>query len=156
MSDPITEWLDAIDVRLDAGTAEYGDQSFVRPVTKTVDEFNQELLDEAGWLYVLWCQAARKANFVRDQRSLRAIWRQNMHHRMSRNDRRRAFDHPAAPNGESAMADIEVLVLDCYEHRQRMLQRLQPIARAIEVAEAYRPEPYRGRRGSIRDPRSDD
>lgn len=156
MIDTIDTWLDAMDLRLDAGAQQYGDQSFVRPVASTVQEFDQELVDLPGWLYVLWCQAARKTDYVRDQRSLRAIWREQLQHRIARNDRRQPTDMVAGPNPRQLMAEIEVLAMDCFQVRQQLMQRLQPIARAIEVAQATVPHPYRGRRGGTRDPRSDD
>lgn len=155
MTDPVEDFLAAIDVRLDAGASDYGNQSFVRPIAETMRQILEEALDEVGWCYVLWCQAARKTNFVRDQKSLRTIWRQNLEHRIRRNDRRREYD-PHAYSAESCMKDIEVLALDLFDHHQQLQRRLQPIARAIEVAQYSYRNPHQGRYGGTRDPRSDD
>lgn len=152
----VDDWLRAIDARLDTGARQYGDRSFVRPAAVTLQEIDQELVDLPGWIYVLWCQAARKTDYVRDQTSLRAIWRQNLAHRIACNDRRKPSDIVASIDPHGQMAEIEVVAMDCFYLRQQLVQRLQPIVRAIEVTQATVPHPYRGPRGSTRDPRSDD
>jgi hypothetical protein len=149
-------FLDSMDARLDAGAQEYCDRSFARSIAETVNELDQELIDQVGWLYVLWCQAARKCDYSKDQKNLRPLWRQNLNRRLLHNDRRTPFDGFDG-SASACMFEIEILAMDCFEFREQVLRRLKPIARAIEVAQViYQPSPYRGRRGSTRDPRSDD
>jgi hypothetical protein len=152
--DDVQAFLEDVAARLDHGGLEYRDQSFVRPVSSTVDALLAEQLDQVGWCYVLWCQAARKADVTRDQRDLRFLFLQNLEHRIRRNDRR--TPHDAGPAPRSCMAEIEVLALDLFEQRAQLRRRLLPIARAIEVAQLVHTDPFRARRGSSRDPRSDD
>jgi len=59
--------------RLEAGAREYGDQSFVRPVSAIVAELEQELVDLPGWTYILWCQAARKLNMTVARDAVREV-----------------------------------------------------------------------------------
>lgn len=49
----------ALDSRLTAGAAAYGQRSFERPPAELVDELEQEALDIAGWGYVLWVRLRR-------------------------------------------------------------------------------------------------
>jgi len=140
--------------RLEAGAREYGDQSFVRPVSAIVAELEQELVDLPGWTYILWCQAARKLNMTRDQSALREEFVQVVHDRLLRHDR---GDRNCPTLGAAgAMFLLEVLCVDFFEFAQQVKSRLQPIARQIEVAQAITRDEYRGRRGGTRDPRSDD
>ena len=53
------------------------------------------------------------------------------------------------------LVDIEVLAMDAFAIGDQLRRRLIPIVRAIEVAHVTDNTP-RGRRGSVRDPRSDD
>ena len=154
MTDPVTEFLDEVGARLDRGAAEYGNQSFVKSVAATVREIMEEQLDQVGWCYVLWCQAARKLPMVRDQLALRQIFRQDLEHRIRHNDRR--VPHDGRAGAANCLQEIEVLCLDLFLQNAELKRRLIPIARAIEVAQQIEPDRYRGRRGSIRDPRSDD
>jgi len=154
MTDPVTEFLDEVGARLDRGAAEYGNQSFVKSVAATVREIMEEQVDQVGWLYVLWCQAARKLPMSRDQLALRQVYRQDLEHRIRRNDRR--MPHHAGAGAANAMQEIEILALDLFLQNAELKRRLIPIARAIEVAQQIEPDRYRGRRGSTRDPRSDD
>lgn len=153
----IDEFLELLGQRLSVGATEYGDRSFARSIATTVTEVDQELLDQAGWLYVLWCQAARKSDYTKDQRNLRPLFLEALRHRLLRNDRRQPHE-PAHGSARACMGEIEVLAMDCFEWREQVLRRLQPIARAIEIAQVmtYPLDNYRGRRGSARDPRSDD
>lgn len=155
MSD-VDTFLDHLCRRLDKGHQDYGDRSFVRPVAETVDQVDQELIDQVGWLYVLWCQAARKTDYRKDQASLRPMFIDHLRHRLARNDRRAAHD-AINLSAQTCMSDLEVLAMDMFEFRQQVLRRLHPLARAIEVAQVMDPtNHYRTRRGSTRDPRSDD
>jgi hypothetical protein len=47
------EFLTALRARLEKGAQEYGDLSFDRPAEETVEEILQEVLDIAGWTFVL-------------------------------------------------------------------------------------------------------
>lgn len=155
MDDLVTNFLDAIDARLDAGAQEYGNQSFVKPIAETARQILEEALDQAGWCYVLWCQAARKVSELpKDQPRLRLLWRQRLEHRIRRSDRKWPSD-PHCHTAAACMTDLEVLVLDLFQHHDELQMRLQPIARAIEVARVMQPDNYQGRRGG-RSFRSDD
>lgn len=154
MTDPVREFLDDVNTRLDRGASEYGNQSFLKPVAATVREILEEQVDQVGWCYVLWCQAARKCQLSRDQLALRQLFFQNLEHRIRRNDRRTPVDNPNGAPG--CMQEIEILAFDLFLQNAELKRRLLPIARAIEVAQAIEPNPYRGRRGGTRDPRSDD
>lgn len=48
------EFLGALEGRLTAGAAEYGDASFHR--AGTAEEILDEILDVAGWAFVAWVQ----------------------------------------------------------------------------------------------------
>lgn len=50
------EFLAAIAGRLEVGARDYGNESFHKPVAATEEEILAELLDVAGWAYVLWVQ----------------------------------------------------------------------------------------------------
>lgn len=153
MNDAIEQFLTSLRDRLDAGAREYGNQSFVRPVNAIVDEIGQELLDEVGWTYVLWAIARRKLVGAEREHEARAQFVWDLQRRLKLNDRGPAGLAPGA-SLEACMRDLEVLAMDMFAHAELMRARLHPIARAIEVAEIT--NPYRGRRGSTRDPRSDD
>jgi hypothetical protein len=148
----LEHFLQQLRARLEAGAREYGDKSLVRSVAAIVNELDQELLDLPGWSYILWCQAYRKAAGVQDQPTMRAQFLDAIAARIERNDRGRNKD--AFSGALGAMSLLEVLCIDFYEHRRHVLDRLQPIARMIEVAQAM--DPYRGRHGGTRNPRSDD
>jgi hypothetical protein len=55
----LDEFLIALHRRLDRGAAEYGDGSFARPVPELVGELENEVLDLAGWAYVLFVRLRR-------------------------------------------------------------------------------------------------
>ena len=48
------EFARAVNARLEAGRASYGDASFSRHPAVLCGEVEQELLDVCGWSYVLW------------------------------------------------------------------------------------------------------
>ena len=48
------EFAAAVEARCEKGAATYGDASFGRPVAELLDEVEEELLDVAGWAFVLW------------------------------------------------------------------------------------------------------
>ena len=57
MSRPQDRWPDfteAVRARLEKGRAEYGDRSFTRSPGDLMVELQQEVLDLAGWGFVLW------------------------------------------------------------------------------------------------------
>jgi len=47
------DFMLAIEKRLDAGAREYGDKSFSRDPAALLSEIEEELMDVAGWSYVL-------------------------------------------------------------------------------------------------------
>lgn len=153
LSDAAEVFLAGLAARLEQGAIEYGNQSFVRPVAALVDEIRQELLDEVGWIYVLWAVAARKAWGPTPEAQLRERFLADMRHRIARNDRSAPSVIPGL-GAQTCLIDLQILALDMFEHAQAVERRLAPLARAIEVAQAI--DPYRGRRGSSRDPRSSD
>lgn len=152
--DDVRTFLEQLAERLDHGAQAYGNQSPAKPVAATAAALMLEQLDQVGWLFVLWCQAARKAGYARDQASLRQHFLTQLEHRIRRNDRRTGMDRAVSPT--CCMAELEVLAVDLFLQHAELRRRLLPIARAIEVAQAIQPDVYRGRRGSVRDPRSDD
>jgi hypothetical protein len=156
-SNAVDDFLALVDSRLQAGEREYGDQSFVKPIAQTCVELDQELADLVGWLYVLHCQAARKGNFTKDQKALRPNFIEELRRRLHRNDRGKRGDYALA-GIPALMDDIEIIAMDAFEFAEQFRRRLKPIARAIEVAQVMRRDSYdyRGRRGSVRNPRSDD
>lgn len=52
--DHADEFFRQIRERLKAGAREYGDASFQRPDAELHREIEEEILDIAGWSYVLW------------------------------------------------------------------------------------------------------
>ena len=52
-------FINAVAGRLEAGRAVYGDVSFTRPPSELAGEIEQELLDVAGWAFVLWTRVRR-------------------------------------------------------------------------------------------------
>lgn len=150
----IDEFFALLNQRLDDGARQYGDRSFLRSIRETESQILEEQVDEVGWCYVLWCQAARKTGMAKDQTTLRIEWERRLRHRILRNDRRRAEDYAVGIDG--AMADLEVLAVDLFHQAEQTRQRLHQIARAIEVAVISQPHTYRGRRGGRGADRSDD
>lgn len=145
--DPIGQFLQDVAARLEHGAAEYGDQSFAKPVAQTEREIVAEAVDQVGWCYILWCQAARKTDLSRRQDVLRGEWLQRIEARLRRRDRSSPFP-PNTASPAAVMVELEVLALDLFERHQDLVRRLHPLVRAIEVAAAM-PAPYvpRGRRG---------
>ena len=45
--------------RLEIGAQEYGDKSFSRPETNLIEMIQEEVLDIAGWSYILWAKLER-------------------------------------------------------------------------------------------------
>ncbi len=153
MIDTVDAFLEQLAARLDQGSRDYGNQSMARSVAAIVDEIRQELLDEVGWTYVLWCIATRKAWGPNPEADLRARFLHELRHRIARNDRGTP-DHIPGSGITAAMNDLQVLCMDMFEHAQRVELRLKTLARTVEVSEVV--DHYRGRRRGSRDPRSDD
>lgn len=150
----IAEQIQALSARLEECASRYGNKSFVRPVQAIVDEIESELIDVPGWLYVLWSIAARKAQGAFPEGHGRQTFIFEMNHRMHRNDRGPVTVAPGK-SLEQLLVDIQVLAMDAFAMGEELRRRLIPIARAIEVAHVTDNTP-RWRRGSVRDPRSDD
>jgi hypothetical protein len=53
------EFVAALESRLDAGERAYGDSSFKRPPGELTAEIEEELLDVAGWGFILWSRLHR-------------------------------------------------------------------------------------------------
>lgn len=56
-TDPLADWpafVEHAGRRLQAGRRTYRDRSFSRPLQELVGEVEEELLDVAGWAYILW------------------------------------------------------------------------------------------------------
>lgn len=154
-ADPVEHFVAEVRKRLEHGAREYGNRSFLRPVAATEREILEEQEDQVGWCFILWVQAARKTDFTRDPAAQRQLFLDAIRHRIARNDRREKHDGTRHPRG--LMEEIEVLVVDLFEHWVQLRRRVAAIARALEVASAT--ESYTrgsGRYGTTRDPRSDD
>lgn len=53
----LAEFVEAIEKRLEIGAREYADRpAATRPPLELVDEIAQELVDVAGWSFLLWCR----------------------------------------------------------------------------------------------------
>lgn len=51
----LLEFVAAIEARLEIGAVEYQDRpAAARPLAELVDEIGQELVDVAGWSFLLW------------------------------------------------------------------------------------------------------
>ena len=59
-------FVSELNARLDAGAHEYGDTSFDRPIASTLDELEDEVVDVAGWAFVLWVQLRRRRDRIED------------------------------------------------------------------------------------------
>lgn len=146
----VDRFLDRLQARLETGTAEYGNRSFLRQPAELVDEVLQELLDVVGWIYILWAKADRKLRGPQPEATQRGAFLFQLRHRLSRRDR----GVPQGQHLEAALVDLEVLAIDAFETAQRVEERLQAVARALEVAPDFTPS--RGRRGGGATPRSGD
>jgi hypothetical protein len=51
---PWDEYFKILEKRLEAGAKEYGNKSFDKSVNSLIEEIQQEILDIAGWSYILW------------------------------------------------------------------------------------------------------
>ena len=60
------EFMARIRERLEAGKRVYGDSSFERPLDRLVEEIRQEVLDQAGWAFILYERLAKIETMVRD------------------------------------------------------------------------------------------
>lgn len=49
-------FTERIKARLEMGRATYGDASFELPPAALVEEIRQEVLDVAGWAFVMYCR----------------------------------------------------------------------------------------------------
>lgn len=50
------EFLESLACRLEVGAIEYGNKSFKKNCAQLKQEIEQELLDIAGWAYVMWAK----------------------------------------------------------------------------------------------------
>lgn len=51
-----SEFLESLSCRLEAGAAQYGNKSFAKNTAQLKNEMEQEILDIAGWAYVMWAK----------------------------------------------------------------------------------------------------
>jgi hypothetical protein len=59
MAEPPTDFLrfvSEVALRLEAGRESYGDHSFACAPSELLGEIEEELLDVAGWSFILWCR----------------------------------------------------------------------------------------------------
>lgn len=49
------EFTEKVKERLERGKIEYGDPSFLAELSALAEEIDQELLDQAGWAFIAWC-----------------------------------------------------------------------------------------------------
>ena len=54
MKDDYTVYFNKLQQRLEVGAKEYGNDSFKKSQVKLMEEIQEEILDIAGWSYVLW------------------------------------------------------------------------------------------------------
>lgn len=146
----VDTFLDRLRERLEAGALEYGNRSFLRQPAELVDEVVQELLDVVGWVYILWAKVDRKLRGAQPEQTQRGAFLYQLRHRLARRDR----GVPQGQHLEAALVDLEVLAIDAFETAQRVEERLQAVARALEVAPDFTPS--RGRRGGAGTSRSGD
>lgn len=149
--DQVLNWLDE---RLEQGARQYRNRSFRRKVHEIEREVHEGLIDEVGWLYVLWSNAAARAGNDESEPDRRALFLEQVRHRWLRNDRGRPDLEPGE-NAFACMVDIEILAVDLLEHAEHVKRRLHTVARSLEVARWL--SPMRGRRGGVpTDPRQTD
>lgn len=55
----LPEYFRQIEKRLKQGAQEYGDDSFYCQEAQLMDEISEELLDVAGWAFILWHRIER-------------------------------------------------------------------------------------------------
>lgn len=151
----IDEFLAALAMRLVAGARDYGDASFGRAIADTVREIDQECVDTVGWLFVLWAQLARHGGSQMRGAQERGAWLDNLGRRLRDGDREEfPLGHLSLGRARSM---VEVLAVDAFEWRQAARARLDVIVAQIEIERQIELDrQYRARRGSTRDPRSDD
>jgi hypothetical protein len=51
---PWEKYFQVLEKRIEAGAIEYGDKSFDKSVSSLIGEIQEEILDIAGWGYILW------------------------------------------------------------------------------------------------------
>lgn len=150
--DPIADFCGQVSARLEAGAREYGDRSFRRPPGHIIREILEEALDEAGWLFVLWCQAQwkwREPFFAMAEE--RKEFLRTMRTRIRNEDRSAP---PAVPHSiPTQVATIEALLVDVFLHHESIRRRLSGVGRVLELAPDFE---HTGRRGSKADMRSSD
>lgn len=51
---PWTKYFEELEKRIERAAIEYGDKSFDKSTEKLLGEIQEEILDIAGWSYILW------------------------------------------------------------------------------------------------------
>lgn len=59
------EFLQRLEIKVERGAQEYGDASFNLPADRISEELEQELLDIAGWGFILWVRMQRLKDRLR-------------------------------------------------------------------------------------------
>lgn len=52
-------FIQSIYRRLEMGRLQYGDESFDKPLSLLLHEVEQEVIDQAGWSFILWSRLQR-------------------------------------------------------------------------------------------------
>ena len=59
------QFMEAVRVRMERGRETYGDKSFLRAPDELAGEVEEELLDVAGWSFVLWNRIRELRNKIK-------------------------------------------------------------------------------------------
>jgi hypothetical protein len=65
-TDNWTAFMEEVRLRMEKGRQAYGDRSFLRPPAELAREVEEELLDVAGWAFVLWTRVRNLGNIIKD------------------------------------------------------------------------------------------
>ena len=58
------EFMEILHDRMEQGYKEYGDESFEKPLIDLLEELEQEVLDQAGWGFILYDKIQRLKKLV--------------------------------------------------------------------------------------------
>lgn len=58
----LRQYMSNLQLRIEAGAREYGDESFAKKAASTIEEIQEEVLDIAGWGYILYTRLERLRN----------------------------------------------------------------------------------------------
>ena len=66
---PLEDWpqfMESVRLRMEKGREAYGDRSFLRPPGELAGEVEEELLDVAGWSFILWNRVRILRNAIKE------------------------------------------------------------------------------------------